>query len=135
MQDSPNETVAVVKAERDWAVRIIGGIIVLFLTVLGFMSRDIANTVWTVKNNQVGVMTRLDANEAAVKELKDEIIDRFRSHEANEIVKGDTRAEYHHQNLGPCITCKRIPMRGSDLYESPHYREQFPTSPNPKPRR
>lgn len=118
--------VAVVKAERDWAVRIIGGIIVLFLTVLGFMARDISGMLWTVKDNQIGVMKRLDAVENGMRDLKDEVIGRFVAHEAKENEQGDTRAEYHHQNLGPCISCKRIPQRRNDPHVNPYLREPGP---------
>ena len=82
---------------RDWPVRIIGGLAVVLLAILGYNARDVSERLHTIQMNQVQVITQLS-----------EVKVRLDRHDEETEKDTRVRADYHHTGITSCLTCKGV---------------------------
>ena len=91
---------------RDWAVRVIGILILIVISVLGW---SIDRTLGSVDNKievNAETLSRVEKKQVVVVERLDNFERKFSDHEKFTDVKSRTTSVYHHQEIKSCLACK-----------------------------
>ena len=106
---------AAIGIPRDWALRVIGVLIIVLLTLGGWIFNDTLLGVKTSISNNEGILRRVEHTQAAVIERIKKIEGDIDDHKNQADSQALIRSQYHHTEIRSCLQCKT-----RDVAHSPH---------------